>query len=330
MACQGLFGGDLAISCGGADARSFDVTVPSDVETAQPTCGGDTSLNFSQILQVQAQVCVGGRIDLCDLDPTSLSFGCDGDGAETVTAISRVNVASEAETANHGPSVREPLWGRYESTDVVPWGDGETIVVEGCLDSDCETRACSLQSDCSRICDGTSCPTSGFFDVESRSRIGVTDDRTRGATTCYEGRCREDFSVALTSEAQETYLRACDESPACETDAECDSNFVCDAGSCRRIENPVTAFYATDGLFTPGRVVLDTDGDGRPNADRFRTRWLPPVLDECSNDDDCYLGQCDAGTGRCTREVSLWIVARDGRGGQDWIERSVLVVPPIL
>ena len=58
-------------------------------------------------------------------------------------------------------------------------------------------------------------------------------------------------------------------------DSDCGSNFVCHEESCRRIENPVTAFYATDGLFTPGRVVLDTDGDGRANVTRFPNTLAP-------------------------------------------------------
>jgi len=330
MGCQGLPGGDIAICCGGPAASHFDVSVPTDIEVPQPTCGGDTSIDLSQILQVQAQVCVGGEINLCDLDVASLSFGCEGEGAETVNAISRVNIADNADNANHGPSILGPLWGRTEARDVVHWTPDVDIVVEGCLDSDCATRACGQQADCSRICEGGSCPTSGYFDADSPARIDAPADSMRGPTTCYNDRCREELSVALTEAAQETYLRACDEETACAQDTDCASNFVCHEGTCRRIENPVTAFYTTDGLFNPGRVVLDTDGDGRPNDDRFRTHWIPPVLDECSSDADCYLGECDDQTGRCTREISFWVVSRDGRGGQDWIERTIRVVPPRL
>lgn len=327
MACQGFEGSDISLCCGGAEAGQFNVTVPEAIEVPPPTCGGETSIDTSQVLQVQAQVCVGGRINLCDLDINSLSFGCEGEGAESVTALSRVQIAHDPAEANLGPVVERATWGRWQSTEVVGWSEETVVEVEGCLDSECTTRTCSHQGDCSRYCDDAIC-SSDYFDLSTRERIGWPAEQPRGATTCIEALCREEFSIALSSEAQETYLRACDEETSCEQDGDCGSNFVCDEGSCRRIENPVTAFYATDGLFTPGRVVLDKDGDGRPNVTRFRTRWLPPVLDECTTDADCYLGECIEEAGRCTLEVPLWIVARDGRGGQDWIERIIRVVPP--
>ena len=94
------------------------------------------------------------------------------------------------------------------------------------------------------------------------------------------------------------------------------------------IEEPVVAFFATGGSLQPGRVVLDTTGDGRPNESRFVTHWLPPALEPCEQPGDpCSFGVCDPLYRLCLGEVSMWVVARDGRGGQDWIERLVRVVP---
>ena len=140
MACQGFEGSDISLCCGGAEAGQFNVTVPEDIVVPPPECGGETSIDTSQILQVQAQVCVGGRINLCDLDINSLSFGCEGEGAESVTALSRVHIAHDPAEANLAPVVEEPTWGRWQSTEVVPWNDETVIEVEGCLDSECATR----------------------------------------------------------------------------------------------------------------------------------------------------------------------------------------------
>jgi len=90
----------------------------------------------------------------------------------------------------------------------------------------------------------------------------------------------------------------------------------------------VTAFYATGGAFNPGRVVLDTTGNRRPDDEVFQTLWLPPVMDECAAaDDPCSFGVCDPAQGRCVGDISFWVVIRDGRGGQSWIERTVRIVP---
>ena len=91
----------------------------------------------------------------------------------------------------------------------------------------------------------------------------------------------------------------------------------------------MTAFFATDGAFTPGRVVLDTTGDGRPNDERFATRWLPPTLDPCEEaDDPCSFGTCDPTLRLCTGEVDIWLVARDGRViGRGFNQREKLQDP---
>jgi hypothetical protein len=317
LACVAPAFGEVAICCGDAGATRFEVTVPPDISASEATCDQDVSIDMTQVLQVQAQICVGGQIDLCHPDVDSLSFPCTGEGSETVAAISRVRIGADPADANHGPTIETPLWGRLESTAIEPWGAEPPLEIAGCLDEDCTDRECDSQEDCRG------------FDERSPGRLG--------ATSCHEGRCKEEFSVALSPEAQETYLRPCDPEEPCESDDDCPASFVCDCGhdgpcdegegSCRRIENPVVAFFADGGAFAPGRSVLDTDGDGRPDRSRFRTRWLPPVLEECSIDADCAPGACDLDAGRCARDVSLWVVARDGRGGQEWVERSLRVVP---
>jgi hypothetical protein len=315
--CVGTGFEGVALCCGDAGTRRFEFAVPPDIEIPEPGCGQDASVDMSQVLQVQAQVCVGGRIDLCNPDVGSLSFPCVGEGAEGVTAISRVRLARATDEANAGPTIETPVWGRLESPDIAPWGGDAPLEVAGCLDDACAQRACSTQADCAT------------FDAASTLR--------RGATSCLDGLCREEFSVGLSPEGQETYSRTCDAVASCASDADCATPLVCDCGpsgacdaaggTCRRIENPVVAFFANGGAFVPGRAVLDTDGDGRPDVSRFKTRWLPPVLDECVVDRDCAPGTCDLDAGRCARDVSFWVVARDGRGGQDWIERTVRVVP---
>lgn len=308
LACVGTGFEGVALCCGDATAGRFELTVPEDIEIPEPGCGQEASVDMTQVLQVQAQVCVGGRIDLCNPDVGSLSFPCVGEGAEGVTAISRLRLAGSPDEANAGPRIETPVWGRLESPDIAAWSDAGPLEIAGCLDDGCAERACGTQADCLS------------FDAASGTRLG--------ATSCLEGRCREEFSVGLSPTAQETYLKPCDEARACATDADCPAPFVCDGGGiCRRIENPVVAFFADGGSFMPGRAVLDTNADGRPDRSRFRTRWLPPVLEECVADADCVPGACDLDAGRCVREVSFWAVARDGRGGQDWIERELRVVP---
>lgn len=307
--CVGTNFEGVALCCGDANAGRFELTLPEDIEIPEPGCGQDASVDMGQVLQVQAQVCVGGRIDLCNPDMNSLSFPCVGEGAEGVTALSRIRLAAPDDEANLGPQIETPVWGRLESPDIAPWGGEGPLEIAGCRDEACAERACSTQDDCAG------------FDASSPSR--------QGATSCLDGLCREEFSVGLSPEAQETYLKTCDEATPCASDADCAAPFVCDGavGVCRRIENPVVAFFANGGAFLPGRAVLDTDADGRPDRSRFKTRWLPPVLEECVVDADCAPGSCDLDAGRCTRDVSFWVVARDGRGGQDWIERTIRVVP---
>jgi hypothetical protein len=295
--------GPVTICCGDEGASRVAVDVPSD-PAPPPTCDSETSFDTSAVLQIQAQVCIGGQLNLCDADLFSLSFGCEGEGAETVIASSRVRIATEGATPNSAPTIVEPTWGRLAEEDgpappdPVAWDEDLVPAIQGCQGNNCASRQCRSTSQC------------------------------RENQVCDDGRCREVFSVAMAGGAQETFLGSCEEATRCEEDSDCEAGRVCEGGSCLRIENPVAAFYATSGSFTPGRVVLDTTGNGRPDEDRFTTRWLPPTLDPCEAEGDlCSFGQCDPELRLCTGEVDLWVVARDGRGGQSWIERRIRIVP---
>lgn len=292
--CQPCFTFEsITICCGTQGAESIQVTVPPELEVPPDDCSPDTSIDISAVLQVQVQVCAGGRINLCPDDLDSLSFGCDGEGAETVTAISRINVAATQEDANQDPQITESLWNGSE------W-PMEAIEVRGCVEGSCADRACSADGDCN------------------------------SGQVCSESRCREELTITLDEWAQEPYLDFCDQPQTCEQHSQCPTHRYCHEGLCHRIENPVTAFFATDGAFTPGRVVLDTTGDGRPNDENFVTTWLPPQLDACTAEGDpCTFGNCDPALGYCTGDVPVWVVIRDGRGGQDWIERTIRVVPEL-
>lgn len=69
-----------------------------------------------------------------------------------------------------------------------------------------------------------------------------------------------------------------------------------------RIEDVVFAWFATGGEFEGDYSVLS--GDGTSGFDRID--WTAPQ---------------DPG------EVRMWVVARDGRYGEDWLERTIEVVP---
>lgn len=69
-----------------------------------------------------------------------------------------------------------------------------------------------------------------------------------------------------------------------------------------RIEDVVFAWFATGGEFEDDYTVLS--GDGENGFDR--NRWTAPD-----------------GPG----EVRLWVVARDGRFGEDWLDRTIEVGP---
>lgn len=293
------------ICCGDERAARVSLQVPEGIEVPEPTCAEETSLDTAPTLQVQTQLCIGGELDLCQANVSSLSFGCTGEGAETITATSRVSLAWDSQSANLPPEIDDPRWGHLpneeepEAPDTSqPWQEGTLLTVQGCQGNGCASRHCRSTEDC------------------------------QAGQHCADGLCREELSLVLIGGAQETYLRPCDEPSTCQETADCPTRFVCDDGTCRRIENPVTAFFATDGAFTPGRVVLDTTGDGRPNDERFVTHWLPPTLDPCEAEgDECSFGTCDPEVRLCTGDVSFWVVARDGRGGQDWIERTARIVP---
>ncbi len=293
----------ILICCGDSRASSINLTVPPEIPIFEPVCDADSSIDLTPTLQITVQVCVGGELDLCAADLDGLSFGCTGEGAESVTAVSRVRLTDDRAEANRAPRIEHPWWGRVpypedEPSDYEPAAWGEGVVVQGCQGTDCASRSCRDGDDC------------------------------RENQICETDFCREVLSIELGGGAQETYLESCQSEVECEHTGQCEVGSICAEGICRLIENPITAFYATDGAFTPGRVVLDTTGDGRPNDTRFATRWLPPTLDPCREEGDpCSFGTCDPAYRLCLGEVRMWVVARDGRGGQDWIERLVRIVP---
>jgi hypothetical protein len=283
--------GPALFCCGTRGLDRIEVEVPADQELPDPDCSGESAINTSLVYQVHAQVCAGGRIDLCP-DPEALVFGCTGEGAESATATSRVSIVSDPAQANVAPVVLEPTF------DLEAWGDGVARDVRGCVDDGCADRVCDTGLDCV------------------------------GGQVCAGSRCREEIALRMGDGAIETYLDPCDEPSPCETDSDCRTSRVCRDGLCRRIESPFAGYFATAGKIESARDVLDDDGDGRPDRGLVYTRWLPPALDECSADGDpCSFGRCDPAAGRCTGDVTFWIVVRDGRGGQDWIERTLHIVP---
>jgi hypothetical protein len=287
--CQSI--GPVTVCCGTRNTDRIELDVPADLEVLPPDCSPDTSINTGTVFQIQAQVCAGGRIDLCP-DGGSLAFGCDGEGATTASATSRVTVVADPSEANIAPVVENPIF------SLRAWDEGSRREVRGCLEENCGDRSCDRNADC----------PSGQL--------------------CKESRCREEVIHGMGEGASEVYLDPCDEPDPCESDDDCPRRRVCREGLCYRIESPFTGFFTTEGSILPARDILDDDGDGRPDHDLVYTTWLPPVLDECSAPGDpCGFGTCDPEAGRCTGEVDFWVVIRDGRGGQDWIQRTLRIIP---
>jgi hypothetical protein len=278
----------VTFCCGSAETLG-SIQAPVPETTSETDCDDPTALDLAQVLLVQAQVCAGGQLDLC-AEPGSTTFGCVGEGAQTVVAQSRISIEPRGEQPNAHPSIDALTLSGAE------WGEG-ILEVTGCLDEDCSNRRCEEGE----------CPS---------------------GQTCSDGRCREEILVGLGPSATEPYLDDCDDDQSCDGESDCGRNLFCVEGRCRRLEKPLVSFFATAGLFDPGRDELDEDGDGRPDGQEAQTSWSPPILDTCAAPDDpCSFGVCDPDLGRCLGEVTFWLVARDGRGGQSWLERSVLLVP---
>lgn len=283
--------GPVTVCCGTRNVRRIQLEVPPELTPPPPDCSPDTSINTDVIYQVQAQICAGGRIDLCP-DPEALTFACEGEGAASATATSRIEVVADPAEANLAPAVHQPIF------SLSAWEEGEVIEVRGCVDGDCSDRRCDGTGDC------------------------------ESGQICWGSLCREEIILGMGEGATEVYLNPCDEPESCQEDSDCPMQRVCQDGLCHRIEVPFTGFFATAGWINPARDLLDEDGDGRPDQDRVYTTWLPPPLDACGESDaPCTFGRCDPESGRCTGEVDFWVVVRDGRGGQDWIERTLRIVP---
>jgi hypothetical protein len=75
-------------------------------------------------------------------------------------------------------------------------------------------------------------------------------------------------------------------------------------------------FFATAGKFEPWETTSELPFGATP-ASRIPTegQYQPPAADSLVAD----------ATGRRTREVTIWIVARDERGGASWTKRRLLV-----
>lgn len=283
--------GPALFCCGTRGMDQIELQVPADLDPPPQDCELETAINTALVYQVQVQICAGGRINLCP-DAESLTFGCEGDGAESVTATSRVSVLTDPASRNIPPSIETPTF------NLAAWDEDSVLEVTGCLDDGCPNRACSIAADC---------------------ELGQV---------CWEALCRDDIALRMGEGALDTFLDVCEEAGSCEADADCPGREVCREGLCHNIESPFAGYFATEGLINPARDVLDNDGDGRPDQDLVYTRWLPPTLDECSaSEDACTFGACDVEAGRCAGDVKFWVVVRDGRGGQDWIERTLRVVP---
>jgi hypothetical protein len=89
------------------------------------------------------------------------------------------------------------------------------------------------------------------------------------------------------------------------------------APAVRPVERIRYAFYATAGKFDPPRTVSELL-PGVPGQVHLESKYVPPArLDELP---------LDAATG--TRAVTFWIVVRDDRGGESWLERQLALDPP--
>jgi hypothetical protein len=280
----------VTICCGDEELVHLETTVPPSLTSEEPDCSDPAYRASVQLLQVQAQICRGGRLNLCP-KAGELTLPCDGDGAATVTATSRVALARPNLPANRRPTIGAVDWR-------TPLDGPAPVEVKGCLEPSCDDRQCGDEDDCD------------------------------AGQVCHENRCREEFALTLEEGDIEDFLLDCEESRPCADRSDCPDRWDCRDGQCRRRENPVTSFFTTAGSFSRSRVVLDSDADGLPDQSTFTTRWLPPVLEGCRAEDaPCAFGSCDLDVGYCVGEVSFWSVVRDERGGQDWAQWTMRVVP---
>lgn len=281
--------GPATFCCGGEELSTIETIVP-ELDSPPRSCDDPTAVDLAQLIQIQVQVCAGGEIDLC-IEPGANSFGCVGEGADSAVAQSRQFIEETPAYPNERPEIAEL------TLDGAAWPE-EGLELRGCLEEGCRDRRCSTDEDC-----------------EAGQR-------------CSSSRCREVLALTLGEGCEETYLEACEEPTPCAADDDCETSHVCVEGSCLRIEQPLVSFFATAGSLSPGRALADEDADGRPDLDVLETTWTPPVLEPCAAaDDPCAFGTCDPAVGRCTGEVELWAVLRDGRRGQSWAARTIRLVP---
>jgi hypothetical protein len=80
------------------------------------------------------------------------------------------------------------------------------------------------------------------------------------------------------------------------------------------------AFYATAGKFLPPVTTSELPFGATPTERvHIESRYEPPAASELPTDPI---------TGQALKEVTIWIVARDERGGSSWVERRLLVQAP--
>jgi hypothetical protein len=78
-------------------------------------------------------------------------------------------------------------------------------------------------------------------------------------------------------------------------------------------------FFASAGKFDPWETSSELTSGATPQSRvPVEGQYHPPPLGELLPD----------GKGGRSREVRIWIVARDERGGASWTERRLLVVSP--
>ena len=81
------------------------------------------------------------------------------------------------------------------------------------------------------------------------------------------------------------------------------------------------AYFATAGKFVPPETTSELPFGAAP-GDRvhIESHYEPPAASEL---------MVDPTTGRKEKQVTVWLVVRDERGGSSWVERHLLIQPPV-
>jgi hypothetical protein len=234
--CAPCFAFGPATFCCGEDVDRVETVVP-EADAEPRDCADPTAIDLARVLQVQAQVCAGGEIDLCP-EPGSLSFGCVGQGADSVVAQSRLFIMEETEWPNARPVVAGL------ELDGSGWGE-ETREVRGCREEDCLDRACDGPDGC-----------------------GAGQD-------CASGLCREVVELTLGEGALERYLEPCDSPASCEADSDCEAGWGCgEDGRCLAGPRPLLRGGRRLQLRPVRPVAGALHGRGRLLGGRpGRSRW---------------------------------------------------------